>query len=45
MQMAADDMEIDTGAWTCGKAGQGVPASMGIPTVLVKSLTVGGVNE
>jgi len=45
VQMAADDMEIDTGAWTCGKAGQGVPASMGIPTVLVKSMTVGGVNE
>ena len=44
VQMAADDMEIDPVGWTCGKAGQSVPVSMGIPTVLVKSLTVGGVN-
>ena len=45
MEMAAGDMRIDTGSWTCGKNGQGVPVSMGIPSVLVKSLTVGGVNE
>jgi len=44
VQMAADDMEIDMASWTCGKGGQGAPVSQGLPTVLVKSLTVGGVN-
>ncbi len=36
------DLRIDDGAWTCGKE-QSVPVSCGIPTVLIKELTVGGV--
>jgi len=40
--MVANNLKIDNGAWTCGKAGQGVPAGMGMPSVLVSSLTVGG---
>ncbi|MDJ0975943.1 MAG: metallopeptidase TldD-related protein [Planctomycetota bacterium] len=40
--MAADDAKLDTGGWTCGKEGQGVPVSQGQPSVLVKKLVVGG---
>ena len=36
-----NDCKIDNSAWTCGK-GQSVPVSCGMPTVLVKSLIVGG---
>lgn len=42
--MVADDFEITNGTWTCGKDGQGAPVSMGIPTVKIKKLTVGGSN-
>ena len=37
----AGDLKIDDGTWTCGKE-QSVPVSCGIPSVLVKELTVGG---
>jgi TldD protein len=40
--MAANDAKLDTGGWTCGKNGQGVPVSQGLPTVLVSKMTVGG---
>ena len=40
--MVANDMEMAKGGWTCGKNGQSVPVSMGIPSVLVSSVTVGG---
>ena len=36
-----NDLRIDEGTWTCGKE-QNVPVSVGIPTVLVSSLVVGG---
>jgi len=42
--MVADDARLDTGGWTCGKNGQRVPVSQGIPTVLVSNMTVGGDN-
>jgi TldD protein len=42
--MVANDMKLDTGGWTCGKEGQSVPVSQGMPTVLVSKLTVGGLN-
>lgn len=43
--MVANDFKTDDGTWTCGKDGQSVPVTMGMPTVLVKSLTVGGTSE
>jgi len=43
--MVADDMKMAEGGWTCGKNGQGVPVSMGLPTVKVSKITVGGVQS
>lgn len=37
-----NDMELDPGIGTCGKAGQGVPVGVGQPTLLIDKLTVGG---
>lgn len=37
----AGDLKVDPGRWTCGK-GQSAPVSCGIPSVLIKNLTVGG---
>jgi TldD protein len=40
--MVANDGRMDGGGWTCGKKGQQVPVSQGMPTVLVSSLKVDG---
>ncbi len=40
--MVADDLEMAVGGGMCGKAGQSVPVSMGLPTVKVSAITVGG---
>ncbi len=44
IQAVADNLKIDNGTWTCGK-GQLCPVSCGMPSVLIKSLTVGGINQ
>jgi len=36
------DYSLSDGRWTCGKDGQSVPVGVGIPTVLVSEMTVGG---
>ncbi|MCF8467180.1 MAG: metalloprotease TldD [Sneathiella sp.] len=37
-----NDMALDSGIGTCGKAGQSVPVGVGQPTMLIEGLTVGG---
>jgi TldD protein len=37
-----NDMKLDPGIGTCGKDGQGVPVGVGLPTLRIDGLTVGG---
>ena len=37
-----NDMALDEGIGVCGKGGQGVPAGVGQPTLLIEGITVGG---
>ena len=42
--MVAGDARMDSGGWSCGKKGQTVPVSQGIPTVLVSGMKVTGAS-
>jgi len=39
-----NDLSLDEGVGTCGKDGQSVPVGVGLPTIRVNDLTIGGVN-
>ena len=39
------DLRLDEGIGTCGKAGQNVPVGVGLPTILVSEITVGGTRQ
>ncbi|MDR1667526.1 MAG: TldD/PmbA family protein [Bacteroidales bacterium] len=41
--MVSDNLLLDNSTWTCGKNGQSMPVTQGLPSVLVKKLTVGGI--
>lgn len=43
--MVGKDFKLDEGGWTCGKRGQGVPVGLGMPTVKVSAITVGGTGK
>ena len=39
------DLKLDEGVGTCSKAGQNVPVGVGLPTILVSEITVGGTRQ
>ncbi|HZT06483.1 MAG TPA: metallopeptidase TldD-related protein [Chloroflexota bacterium] len=43
--MVGADYQLSDGRWTCGKDGQSVPVGVGMPTVLVSGITVGGTKN
>ena len=45
VSMVGSDLQLDEGIGTCGKDGQSVPVGVGIPTIKVDRLTVGGTGE
>ncbi|HNC43883.1 MAG TPA: metalloprotease TldD, partial [Acidobacteriota bacterium] len=40
-----NDMSLDTGVGTCGKDGQSVPVGVGLPTIKISEITVGGTRS
>ena len=45
VSMVGNDLKLDEGIGTCGKDGQSVPVGVGIPTLKVDRLTVGGTGR
>ncbi|MBU6469640.1 MAG: metalloprotease TldD [Gammaproteobacteria bacterium] len=44
VSMVGNDLKLDEGVGTCGKEGQSVPVGVGLPTIRVDDLTVGGTS-
>lgn len=42
VSMVGHDLKLDEGIGTCGKEGQSVPVGVGLPTIKVDEMTVGG---
>jgi len=44
VSMVGNDLKLDPGIGTCGKDGQSVPVGVGLPTIRIDQLTVGGTH-
>ena len=42
VSMVGTDLKLDEGIGTCGKDGQSVPVGVGLPTLKIDGITVGG---
>ena len=45
VSMIGNDMKLDPGVGTCGKEGQSVPVGVGLPTLRVDKMIVGGTSS
>jgi TldD protein len=45
VSMVGNDLKLDEGVGTCGKDGQAVPVGVGIPTIKIDRMTVGGTGK
>jgi len=45
VSMVGNDLALDEGIGTCGKAGQSVPVGVGMPTIKLDRMTVGGTAQ
>jgi TldD protein len=45
VSMVGNDLQLDEGVGTCGKDGQSVPVGVGLPTIRVDGITVGGTQR
>jgi TldD protein len=40
-----NDLKLDQGVGICGKDGQSIPVGVGLPTIKIREITVGGTNR
>ncbi len=45
VSMVGNDLALDEGIGTCGKSGQSVPVGVGMPTIKLDRITVGGTGK
>jgi TldD protein len=45
VSMVADDLQLDQGVGICSKEGQSIPVGVGLPTIKIDEITVGGTRK
>jgi TldD protein len=43
--MVGNDLQLDQGVGICGKDGQSIPVNVGLPTIKIREITVGGTEK